>query len=562
MSNLVFKTLYLFSSAEKKAKVVSFGARTNIITSSSLDGTKRGKSLITKCLYHTMGADCFFESMWNERDKTYILEFTIDGVVYYMYRFNSLFKLFDENKNVIFKTSNRNELGEKLKDIFHFAVQLPNREDGCLEIAPPVFNYLMYFLDQDRILGAQLASFDKLAQYADFKENTLYYHLGAFDERYYEWMQELKQVELNRSKKERERDISDGIYKKVTANIKDVSYAQNIDILRKDVDIVKGQYSIIANALNQVRTSLINLRNEKEEILHLLETLKLLDRDNESQIKKLNNATCPFCDSKLNDTISLRVLKYNVSEDIVLLTSSMQVKITEVEREISNKEEDYKKWLGKLNQYDSILKEKHGEISDALAHRGYVEIRDNLVEELTILRVALDGLESRERELKTKLKVYQKTKKTINERYSALMLAERDRFRLEEIKEESLQKITSIFKGGGSNRPITTVVWYVTLLKLKEAFNPTAIRFPIVFDSPNNAETDLQKKHGLYRYIVENVPRENQLIVSGIGYGDDASFGVEFEHIIRLENEPYHLLCREDYEAYSGLLTELSAKTS
>ena len=175
MSKLVFRTLYIFSSAEKKAKAVSFSAGTNIITSSAVDGTKRGKSLITKCLYHTMGADCFFEPIWEEKDKIYILHFDIDGIEYYMYRCSSLFKLFDSNKDIIFKTINRNELGEKLKGIFNFAVQLPKRGEEKLEITPPAYNYLLYFLDQDRILGTQFASFDGLGQYMPCSFTTCRY---------------------------------------------------------------------------------------------------------------------------------------------------------------------------------------------------------------------------------------------------------------------------------------------------------------------------------------------------------------------------------------------------
>ena len=38
------------------------------------------------------------------------------------------------------------------------------------------------------------------------------------------------------------------------------------------------------------------------------------------------------------------------------------------------------------------------------------------------------------------------------------------------------------------------IVWYVNLLKLKHEFNPDAIDFPVVLDSPNNAETDQEKK--------------------------------------------------------------------
>ena len=50
---------------------------------------------------------------------------------------------------MIFKTTHRNELGEKLKTIFNFAVQLPKRDEEKLEITPPAYSYLLYFLDQD-----------------------------------------------------------------------------------------------------------------------------------------------------------------------------------------------------------------------------------------------------------------------------------------------------------------------------------------------------------------------------------------------------------------------------
>ena len=104
------------------------------------------------------------------------------------------------------------------------------------------------------------------------------------------------------------------------------------------------------------------------------------------------------------------------------------------------------------------------------------------------------------------------------------------------------------------------MIWYLNLLRLRKEFNPTAIDFPVVFDSPNNAETDLEKKGQLYKYIVETTPKSNQLIVSGIGYKDAQTFGVAFDTVIHLENEKYHLLCAEDYATHSQILLELCSK--
>lgn len=560
MSNLVFKTLYIFSTSEKKAKVVSFINGTNIITSSSIDGTKRGKSLITKCLYHTMGADCYFEPIWDDKSKIYILSFAIDGTNYYMYRFSSLFKLFDAEKNIIFKTINRNELGEKLKPIFNFAVQLPKRNEEKLEITPPAYNYILNYLDQDKISGTQFASFDSLGQYPDYKENVLYYHFGAFDEKYYEIERKLEQVNEMIKQTSKQKEISDGMYEKVIMNIHDVSYTQSLDLLRKDVERTKEKYINIANALSEIRSKLISLRNERAEILSLINTLNLLDKSNEKQIKVLNNHTCPLCDSKLEDTVKLRIMKYNTSEDIILMKNSMQISVSELERKINKQENDYNNWLQKMKKYEDSLSKKHGEINDVLTHKGLIEIKDELIEELHSLKEKLEELAQEQSGLKREERVYAQIKNKINTRYYELMLQDKNKFGLEEIKEKSFEKITSTFKGGGSNKPIATVIWYINLLKLRNEFNPNAIHFPIVFDSPNNAETDLEKKGQLYKYIVENVPDDSQLIVSGIGYENGDTFGVAFDHVIQLNNHKYQLLCSEDYTAYIDFVNELCSK--
>ena len=54
-----------------------------------------------------------------------------------------------------------------------------------------------------------------------------------------------------------------------------------------------------------------------------------------------------------------------------------------------------------------------------------------------------------------------------------LMLVAKNQFNLEEIKDKSFEKITNSFKGGGSNKPIATVIWYINLLKLRKEFNPS-----------------------------------------------------------------------------------------
>ena len=77
----------------------------------------------------------------------------------------------------------------------------------------------------------------------------------------------------------------------------------------------------------------------------------------------------------------------------------------------------------------------------------------------------------------------------------------------------------------------------------------------VVFDSPNNVETDNEKKHALLKYILENTPTA-QLILSGIGFDAD-EFGLADANIITLDNEKYQLLDADSYNKYSSLMEEL-----
>jgi hypothetical protein len=128
MNKLVFRKMYIYSTGEKQAKCLEFDEGINVISSSQVDGTDRGKSVAMRSLYHAMGADCQFDDKWDDSGKTYILLFSIGEKQYYLYRCCRLFKFFDGNKKLFFSTIDRKDLAKKLDTYFGFAVQLPNRK--------------------------------------------------------------------------------------------------------------------------------------------------------------------------------------------------------------------------------------------------------------------------------------------------------------------------------------------------------------------------------------------------------------------------------------------------
>ena len=94
---------------------------------------------------------------------------------------------------------------------------------------------------------------------------------------------------------------------------------------------------------------------------------------------------------------------------------------------------------------------------------------------------------------------------------------------------------------------------------MRNEFNPDAIQYPVVLDSPNNVETDDEKAGHFIEYLLNNSEISSQFIMSGIGF-DSAQLKKITDkpiNIITLSNDKYHLLQEEDYLEYANLMEEL-----
>lgn len=137
--DVIFNKIYIFDILTKEAFVTCFEKGLNIVTSSNIDGTDRGKSVLLRSLYHTLGADAHFDKKWKNEDKVYILEFSVNDNIYFIYRHKKLFKVFNDVFKILFQTSTIIELSYFLSNIWDFEIFLPNRRTEKLEIAPSIY---------------------------------------------------------------------------------------------------------------------------------------------------------------------------------------------------------------------------------------------------------------------------------------------------------------------------------------------------------------------------------------------------------------------------------------
>lgn len=561
MTKLVFRNLYIYSLNEKKARKIDFQEGLNIITSSKIDGTDRGKSVIMRSLYHVLGADCKFDDNWKRQETVYILLFSIDEKYYYIFRQGDFFKLFDEKKDILFVTAKRKELAAKLKRYFNFAVQLPNQKEDNLEITPPAYNYLLNFIDQDHYAGTNFESFYNLKQYSNYKENVLYYHLGVFDENYFYLVKEMEKLKNEKDALERKQEISIAVYKKIADALgEDISYSKTPQSLEADVEVLKEEYEAIVGNLKRVKTKLIEFKNQKFELENILTDLKGLLKNKNIELENLNRNHCPVCNNILEETTDLRLVRYNDRGDISLLIGDIQHSLFEVQQNIVEETKKYQLLLVELEEYENKIGNYSNEISDILRHNSFIELRDELIVELRNIKIGLENIGQKNKILIKEKKRYNGKKENVNAAYCKYLTGDRNRFGLYEIELSKFDNIKHTFSASGSNRPIATLIWYMNLIKLKNIFNPSAIKFPIVLDSPNNVESDNEKEAQITNYLLESFTNENQMIISFIGFNENDITDNISCNIIYLANEKYRLLDSEEFVQNRALLDELIEK--
>lgn len=98
----------------------------------------------------------------------------------------------------------------------------------------------------------------------------------------------------------------------------------------------------------------------------MLSGLRGVDKQIESEIQKRNNHICPYCSSLLTDTTSHRIMKYNDSEDVHILTLDLQAQLVEMEKKIMDTQTKYKQISARLQSYEETIAMGRNEISDIL----------------------------------------------------------------------------------------------------------------------------------------------------------------------------------------------------
>ena len=252
----------------------------------------------------------------------------------------------------------------------------------------------------------KFSSFSQLEQYANYKENVLYYHFGIFNEEYYNIIKELEKKNEQKKLRQHEKDLIENMLQMTLNNLNNMDYCKNMESLKLETEKYKIEYSEIIQKLNSIKNKIIKLKNDKEDLLLTLKELQESERKTDKEIKEIVNHTCPFCNSRVEDNIEISIKKFNEKEDLYLIGSELEINLTKINLELEKKQEEYEKILQKLKKYEEKLNINNKEIDDILKYKGFIEMKEKLLLDFETAKIELDEIEK-------ELKIYNKKKKEI-----------------------------------------------------------------------------------------------------------------------------------------------------
>ena len=555
MKEMYFDNILIADIVEKTAHFHKFEKGFNVVTSQD---NHVGKSSLLKSLYFAMGAEVDFDNVWNKNTKLYVVEFYIDEIKFSMARWQKAFAFFRETELILTTKSVSRELARKFEKIFSFAVYMANKKTNRIELAPPAFTFMPYYIDQDKGWSGLYESFSNIDQYKKSDRiKSLYYHLGIYTRSTVELMAKrdtLKdKIEQLKEEEEKSRITIESLY----AEIQNLLPADSIEELERNLIIPKERISLLVSRIGETRNKIQSLETALYQHEHQLEVIQ--------EYRKIKNGVsvredrdkihiCPKCGYSFDEEIySIVRSNYNLQNEDYMYKQIEQI-ISSIASELEKYKESYVSLMDELKQQEQAYDEKQDSYEVYLRQRGLQDSVRHFTEQLgeNVYEQEEHGKEIKEidKELR-KLP----NKKEVEENYI-------ENVRLNIIKLDAWNsayegniKLLKPIKAQGTLENKIILAQMIGLFQTMQYFRTNTILFPFVVDSPRAKEASHTSSKDILKLIFEmdNLP---QVILATMDYSD---FENEMKRRAKVTvlSEKRKLLNGDTYREYQSVIEEL-----
>lgn len=554
MNEMYFKSVLIADIKDRTAHFQTFEKGFNVITSQE---NHVGKSSMLKSLYYAMGAEVDYDNVWDKNTKVYIVEVCINDKNYTIARCQKHFAIFEDGKLPLITKSVSHDLVKKYEELFSFAVYLPNKKSKKIEMAPPAFTFLPYYIDQDKGWSGLYDSFSNIDQYnKNDRIKSLYYHLNIYNRSTIELMAKRdalrEKIEELKEKEERIRITIEALAKE-TQNLLP---AEDLDELERNLQIPKENISALVSKLGELRNKIQSLETVMSQHRHQLEIIREYKKikANAEIEKEQTMHMCPKCGYMFDEEIYEIVRSnYNVHNE-EYMCQQIQLIIDSISVELGTYKEKYVELMEELDAQEKAFDETQDSYEVYIRQRGLkdslnhfsLQLGDNVYEQ----RQCENQIKEIDKELR-KLP----NKKEVEEKYV-------EEVRLNIIKLDAWNaaydgniKLLKPIKAQGTLENKIILAQFAGLFQTMEYFKSNAIRLPFVVDSPRAKEASHTSSKEILKLIFE-MEMLPQVILATMDYSDFED-DMKRRAKVTVLTEKKKLLNQDTYKTYSTFIEEV-----
>lgn len=560
MKNFLLESILLVSHREKKAKKIKFHPRITIIKGAN----DTGKSSLIKSIYRGFGAEPpKIHKKWKDANVASLIHFRIESKRFAILRSAGEYSIFDaEHKFLSSHSSITNELAPALANLLGFQLRLLNRE-SIPSIPPPAYFFLPFYIDQDEGWIKPWQSFNKLGQFANWKQPVASYHFGLRPDQWYELDAKKRAVAEKKEIPEKEIAALEKLERKTRNQLTRVDFDIDIDAFKAEITRLLNICNDLRLKEEQYRQRVVELRTEKIRLEAQIEivtrTRDELSADYTYAVKQHDSTiSCPMCGQEYDNSFAERFEIAKDEETCSDLLESLQADLRKINAEIQKTHSSLSANSKEQEEINIILSAKQGAVilSDLVKIEGKKELLNHLKIEIAKQKDILGEIDKELGSIKREMDNYDNKdcKRRILEQYEQVFRRNALALNVHGLSENAYTRIDAQIEETGSDQPRAVLAYQFSVLDAI-AIKSDATFCPIIIDAPNQQEQDPENLQRILQFISKSCPAGSQLI---LGLVDDA--GVQFDgQLIELKNkfslldEAFYLKAAEEIRHYENL---------
>lgn len=555
MKEVYFQSILIADLQRSTARFQNFSKGLNVVTSAD---NHVGKSSLLKSLYYTLGAEVEYDSVWDKNTKLYVATIFVDNEMYRIARFMKRFAVFHNDKLLLITDSVTKELTPLLGRIFDFAVYLPNKNTGRVELAPPTFTFMPYYIDQDKGWSGLYDSFASLLQYkrAD-RIKSLYYHLNIYTKETVELMARKDKLKDRLDTLDSESNRLYIILNALQEETANLPPADNVQELESYLKTPKKRIEALINQIGIVRNNIQSLEAELFQHQHRLQVISEYHaiKGDDSDCELDNTHICPNCGYAFDEEL-FNIVQANYSAvNEKYLCQQIQVIIDSVTKNLSASKEQYVSLMRELKQEKTVFSSKKNEFDIFVRQKGLQDSIRRFSHELGTIKSESTDISTEMKHIRNEL-LKLPNKNEVEEKYIEYVRLNIMHLDAWDPAYEGTIKLLTPIKAQGTLENKIILAQFVGLFQTMDYFKSSATRFPFIVDSPRAKEASVVSSKEILKTIVQ-LQMLPQIILATIDYSNFQSEIDAPANIITL-TEQRKLLSEKDYADYEVDITELS----